>query len=751
MSRPATDRPVRLLYLSLHGTAEGQAGWADIDEVIDRLRTRGWDVEFHQPSYVGKRPPGVLPRLAETIWLQLKLASAIARADALYVRVHPLAYPAALIARLAGTPVVQECNGPIDDFFIAYPQARRLRGLIRWAQLTQYRHAAEIIAVTEQLSAWLRTASGHGRVTTIANGANTDLFTPEAAVPDGLPERYAVFFGSLAPWQGIATMLAATRSPRWPSGVALVIAGGGALRDDVEAAAGDGVVAFLGSMPQEQLPGIVAGAVGSLIVKDDPIHAESGLSPLKLFESMAAGTPVVVSDLPGLGDTVRRFDCGEVVPAGDPDEVAAAVARLAEDPTRRERLGANGRTAAVAEYSWDAVADRTAAVIERAIGRGRNGGRMSGQRTRVLVATHLFPTGAGLLQGPWVAEQVDALAAHADVSVLCCSQLAPTSSVVRDSGVRVDFRNIATPLGRGRAGLLASTVRYRRALADHLQQHRGEFDVVHAHFGFPDAVVTRAACRAAGLPYLVTLHGDDAFKVLQRRDPIGSAVRYAVSDAAYTICVSSAMERVVHETLPDVRTTVVPNGFDASRFRVSHASRDLGLLFVGLLVPVKNLDVLLQAYAQRRGDLQVPLTLAGDGPLRAELEALAAGLGIAEHVRFLGEVGRDEVASLMSRAHALVLPSSSEGWPLVVTESLAVGTPVVASRVGGIPEIMRGPECGLLVEPGDIDALGEALVSAVARSWEPDAVASASGARSWAEQAVAIAALYDSAARGGGA
>lgn len=371
MSLKTPQRPVRLLYLSLHGTAEGQAGWADINEVIGRLRAAGWDVEFHQPSYVGRRPPGILTRLFETTFLQLKLAGAVRRANALYVRAHPLAYPASLVARLTRTPIVQECNGPIEDFFVAYPRAKRLGGLIRWAQLSQYRHATEIIAVTEQLSAWLRDVSGHARVTTVANGANTNLFSPDALVPERLPERYAVFFGSLAAWQGITTMLAATRSSSWPSGVSLVVAGDGAMRPDVENATREGVVVFLGSMPQEQLPGIVAGAVASLIVKDDPIHAESGLSPLKLYESMAAGTPVVVSDLPGLGDTVRRLECGEVVPAAAPDEVAAAVARLAEDPVRRDRLGANGRAAALADFSWDAVADRTATVIKRAIDGGR--------------------------------------------------------------------------------------------------------------------------------------------------------------------------------------------------------------------------------------------------------------------------------------------------------------------------------------------------------------------------------------------
>lgn len=363
-------------------------------------------------------------------------------------------------------------------------------------------------------------------------------------------------------------------------------------------------------------------------------------------------------------------------------------------------------------------------------------------RMRILVATHLFPTGVGVLQGPWVAEQVDALAEHADVRVLCCSQVTADRIETRRSGVEVTYRNIATPLGRGRAGLLASTVRYEGALAAYLRTRSDEFDLVHAHFGFPDAVVAHRVCGRMGLPYVITLHGDDAFKLLKRRDPIGSAVRSAVTNAACTVCVSAHMERVILETLPDARSALIPNGYDGSLFRVSHATRDGGLLFVGLLVAVKNLDLLLRAYAARRAEIAMPLTIAGGGPLRASLESLAASLGVADSVLFTGELDRHGVALLMARAHALVLPSSSEGWPLVITESLAVGTPVVASRVGGVPEIVTGPDAGILVESGNGDELGEALVFAAGRSWDPDAVAAASGANSWAEQTAVLADLY---------
>jgi glycosyltransferase involved in cell wall biosynthesis len=368
-SPPLEAAGPRLLYVSLHATAPGQKGWADVDEIVDRLRARGWTVDLHQPSYVGKAPPGGLARLFETVTLQVRLIPRLRAYDAVYVRSHALAFPIALAARVAKVPIIQECNGPSDDLFIAWPRLRLLQGPLTWASRAQYRWADEIITVTPQLGQWLQCESGHSHVTVIPNGANVELFHPDATSSKQLPSRYAVFFGSLAPWQGIATMLAATEHPDWPADVRLVIAGDGRLRGEVERAAQAGRVVFLGSCPQTELPGVVAGSIGSLIVKDHPAHAASGLSPLKLYESMAAGVPVLVSAMPGLQDTVERFDCGVVVPPGDAGAVARAVARLSCAPDLRRLLGENGRRAAVAEYSWETSTDATARVVARAIGR----------------------------------------------------------------------------------------------------------------------------------------------------------------------------------------------------------------------------------------------------------------------------------------------------------------------------------------------------------------------------------------------
>lgn len=371
-------------------------------------------------------------------------------------------------------------------------------------------------------------------------------------------------------------------------------------------------------------------------------------------------------------------------------------------------------------------------------------------RPRVLIATHLFPTPSGPLKGPWVAEQADALAAHADITVFAASQHAADGSLTRPSGVEVVYRDISTPLGAGRVGLLASTALYRYRLSQHLSRNPNRYDVVHAHFGFPDAVVASQAVRSRRVPLVVTLHGDDAFRVLPRRDPVGAGVRSALRKAEVTICVSAHMERHVRAIVPDARTVTIGNGFDDDLFGLSTGPRS-GLLFVGLLVPVKNVDVLLRAFARVANDLiDDDLTIVGEGPLEGSLVQLAGSLGIDDRVHFRGLASREEVADLMGRSRAVVLPSSSEGWPLVVCESLATGTPVIASRVGGIPEIMASEDAGVMVEPHDPEALASAILRVVSESRDPHVVASASGARSIREQAGELARIYQTAAAGCG-
>lgn len=360
-----------IAYLTLQATREGQAAHAHVHEIVGGLRDAGWQVDLYEPDYGGDANPPALRRLREFLRVQRRLAAGARGLDAVYVRAHFAAAPTAWRMRRRRIPVVQEINGPHSDAVTAWPSMRALGPVFTALQRWQYRRADALIAVTPRLADAIGVETGRRDVAVIGNGANTEVFRPGLPPLPWAPERYAVFIGALAPWQGISTILAAARSEAWPDGVGLVIAGDGAKRPEVEEAAADGVANYLGAVPYTDAARLVSNAVASLVVKDSSEHAASGLSPLKLYEAMAAGTPVVASDMPGLADTVRTCACGLVVPSGDPGATARAVARIAGDPEGAAEMGRHGRECAVVEFSWRAASERTAAVIESVAGRTR--------------------------------------------------------------------------------------------------------------------------------------------------------------------------------------------------------------------------------------------------------------------------------------------------------------------------------------------------------------------------------------------
>jgi colanic acid/amylovoran biosynthesis glycosyltransferase len=148
-------------------------------------------------------------------------------------------------------------------------------------------------------------------------------------------------------------------------------------------------------------------------------------------------------------------------------------------------------------------------------------------------------------------------------------------------------------------------------------------------------------------------------------------------------------------------------GVDPSLYEVNrHADKGRRLLFVGRLVAAKGLPILLEAMAQL-GD--AVLRVVGDGPDRKMLEEMARSLGVAGRVSFLGYQSQTQVRELFKQTDVFALSSFAEGVPVVLMEAMAAGVPVVATRIAGIPELVRDEENGLLVPPGDPDAASRAL------------------------------------------
>ena len=366
MADTATSaKPGHIVYMSLEAAREGQASFAHIHEIVAGLVRRGWTVDLYLPSFSDRwrRPPLIL-RLLEYLMVFWRVMRAYEDGQIVYVRGHVLSLPISYWARIRGAPVVQEINGPYDDVAIAYEWAKPFARLIAWMSGTQFRLADHLITVTPQLADWIRGQGMTTPIDVVPNGANTDLFHPDATCDLALPDRYVVFFGGLARWQGIPTLLAAKATADWPEGIDLVIVGDGPERAAVEAAAeADPGIRYVGRQPYKTLPGIVANSLCGLVPKNNRgDRTGTGLYPLKVFETLACGVPAVVSDFPGQADLVRDNDAGLAVPAEDPGALARAVARIAADPAAAEAMGARGRDAIVNAHSWDIRAGQTAAI-----------------------------------------------------------------------------------------------------------------------------------------------------------------------------------------------------------------------------------------------------------------------------------------------------------------------------------------------------------------------------------------------------
>jgi len=255
-------------------------------------------------------------------------------------------------------------------------------------------------------------------------------------------------------------------------------------------------------------------------------------------------------------------------------------------------------------------------------------------------------------------------------------------------------------------------------------------DVVLSYWLYPDAFGAMHAARRARLPLVVGARGSD----LRVRDAVSRRLTRPVLHAAKRILVVSEDLGQVAERDYDAdpaRIRAIPNGCDATIFHPrdrSDARAALGIdadaelvIYVGRLVPEKGLRELLDAMATlapQRPKLQ--LALVGEGPMRAELDAkVAADPTLRVHLP--GAQGLHEVARWMAASDLVTLPSYSEGHPNVLVEALACGRPVVATPVGGIPEVVDA-DCGLLVAARDPAALAAGLRDALERQWDDGAL-----------------------------
>ena len=264
------------------------------------------------------------------------------------------------------------------------------------------------------------------------------------------------------------------------------------------------------------------------------------------------------------------------------------------------------------------------------------------------------------------------------------------------------------------------------------------WDIVLASWLFPDGWATT---QAVSEPCVLIAQGSDVHRYLQS-PPRKRAILEAVKRSSGVITRSRSLATLLAKAGAETdKLHPIHNGTDVSLFH-SGETRDSStktVLFVGNLLPVKNPSLLLRAFAK----VSVParLVIAGKGPLRSDLEAQAATLGIANRVEFLGPQLAPQIAEQMRRADVLCMSSLNEGLPNVVIEAMASGLPVIATDVGGIHELIDAPWKGQLVPSGDEAALASALNRSLTEPADHDRIATYGQTLSWQRTAEAYEAL----------
>lgn len=394
---------------------------------------------------------------------------------------------------------------------------------------------------------------------------------------------------------------------------------------------------------------------------------------------------------------------------------------------------------------------------------------------RILFIASAYQRHEGDVITPWLGESIAALRSRGvDVEVLAPAFRGSTTHVVDD--VRVHRFRYA-PAGwetlshdapipaqlrdqPARFALVPGYVVAASAAAVRLAMSR-RFDVIHAFWPFPHALPGMVARHATDLPLVSTFFGAELRWLPARHGWARSAIRAIVRTSDATTAVSSFTARELRAIAPAATPVVIPFGAAVAPRAASDSDRvpfgtpQSNLLFVGRLVPRKGVDVLLRALATP-ALAHARLTIVGDGGERPRLEALAAALQVASRVTFTGLVAAPELDAHFRACDALVLPavddalSGTEGLGVVLIEALSYGKPVVASDIGGIPDVIRPGETGLLVPPGDPPALSAALGS-LAESPEWARMLGESGRAdvqdrfSWARIADDLTAMYEGA------
>jgi glycosyltransferase involved in cell wall biosynthesis len=268
-----------------------------------------------------------------------------------------------------------------------------------------------------------------------------------------------------------------------------------------------------------------------------------------------------------------------------------------------------------------------------------------------------------------------------------------------------------------------------------------KFDCIDAHYIYPDGFAAVRLGRSLGIPVIVSARGTD-ISLFPSFRLIRPMIQWTLQNAAGVVGVCEALRQSMLGLGASVENTrAIGNGVDVERFVPmdrDEARRKLGIpldaevvVAVGNLVPVKGYQFLIPVIARLSSQgRKIKLYIIGEGYFRTRLETLAQQEKVQDRVVFVGRKPNQELKYWYGAADVSCLASSREGWANVLLESLACGTPVVATRVWGAPEVITSPQLGVLVDQ-NVDSILAGLETALGKPWDRETLARYAGSRTW--------------------
>jgi glycosyltransferase involved in cell wall biosynthesis len=643
---------------------------------------------------------------------------------------------AALAGRLCGVTAVVVAKRNVD----AFETPRQVA-----VQRLTHRLATHVIAVSEAVA---HSAAGLGvrpeRITVILNGVDSARFDgaarpapAELGLRPGVPVVGSV--GCLAARKDYATLLDALalldrRGIAWQA----ILVGDGVERGALERRA-----AALGVAERVRFLGERADVERLLAAMDVFVlpSREEGV-PNALLEAMAAARPSVATAVGGTPEVMDDGITGWLVPPASAAALAAALEQALEHPDEAARRGRAARRATQERLGIDRMVRRHEDFYRRALDPGAGpsaADQARGGARSVAYVTTAFPTMTYFVESEvhrlrerGVRVRVFALRSprgrcwqpeHEALLPLTrwvgsplhpAGWLALLSWLLRRPRVLIPELLRVLWASRGSAYALAGHVGYLPAMARVARAvEREEFELVHGAWAHFPGTIAYLTSRLTGRPFSLAAHaGSDLYRT---QAFLAEKTRAAEFVAA---CVRGNATMLQQLAGGGAQVRCIHHGVDLARFDGAPAGRDAEplLLAVGRLAPPKGFDLAVRSLAALRArGVPARLELVGKGPERERLAALARELGVADRVRFRGELEQRELPALYARAWLLLAPSRvlangrRDGIPNVVVEAMAMGVPCVGTRAAGLEEVILPGETGALVAPEDVAAMTGAV------------------------------------------